>query len=160
MTPEQYTETLALIAMRLTAAVRDEGPQEVAEAIAAAHALPPPPGIDPTVAFAVTLAAAIPTDRTRTQLWGWTLGIPNGTYTTIPTGAAANRFATEMALAGHLTLDALTDDEATTVITILTERDWPLNAIAAHLDTEPATIHRIRKASTRRHNPARREDAA
>lgn len=152
MTQDQYCDTLTLIAMRLVAAVRDEGPQDVAEAIAAAMALPAPPGINPTVAFAVTLAAAIPADRTRTQLWGWTLGIPGAAA--LPTGHAAKRFAVEMALRGHLPLSALSADEQTRVVRILAQRKWPSAMIAARLDADITTVAHIRR------NPRKAAEAA
>jgi len=114
MNPEQYAEALtAAPAMRLIAAIRDEGPNNVTAAVAAALAIPAPDGINPTVAFASVLAAAIPADRTRTQLWGWTLGIPG--HPALPTGDAAHQFAVDMALAGRLPLHALTADERATV---------------------------------------------
>jgi hypothetical protein len=149
MTPEQYCEDLTVIAMRLVGAVHDEGPEAVAAALAAARDLPAPHGTDPNAALAVVLAAAIPTDRTRTQLWGWTLGIPTDSIAArIPTGRQANAFAVEMALAGHLSLKALSPAEQRTVINTLAAREWPNAAIAAHLDSSAHTVAAIRRAGT------------
>lgn len=157
-----YAANLVPLAMRLVATVHDEGPQEVAGVLAAIRALEPPPGTDPHAALAVILAAAIDPARTTEELLGWTrpLGGPIAPER-VPTGPAANALAREMALAGVLPASALARDELVDVIDHLVDvRGWSFEAIAAHLDTEPQKVTRIRHNSTRRRARAAREAAA
>lgn len=163
MTPEQYTETLIPLCMRLVATVHDEGPDAVAGVLAAIRALPAPDGVDPADAVAVVLAAAINPNLTANALWGWIrlAGDPNTTPATVPTGHAANALAIEMGLSGALPLHALAESEQAVVIdTLVVTRRWSINAIAAHLDAEPAEVHRIRHNSKRRTNRGRTRKAA
>lgn len=157
--PEQYAETLTLAAMRLIAAVHHDGPTEVAEAIHAAHDLPAPAGVDPAAAFAAVLAAAIPSNRTRTQLWGWTLGNPRPG---LPTGAQAHDFAVTQCIAGVLPLHALSPAEQEDVVAALrdgTHGAYTLAEIADTLHTDLTTIRAIRARTDRRHG-ARKGTAA
>ncbi|GAB3471884.1 hypothetical protein [Actinophytocola sediminis] len=159
MTPDQYADALQPLCMRLIATVHDEGPDAVAGALAAIRALPAPQGIQPADAVAVILAAAVRPDATRHQLWGWTDQL--GAGATVPTGHTANALAREMALAGTLPLSALTPAEAADVIdTLIGHRGWTIDATAAHLDTEPANVARIRHNQRRRHNRSTKDTAA
>lgn len=72
---EQYADRLIHRAMRIVAAVHDEGPDAVYAAICHALSLKPPDGTDPVTALAVTLAAMVDPTKTASELFLWTLPV-------------------------------------------------------------------------------------
>lgn len=146
MTPETYANNLIPLALRLVAAVHDEGPDAISGALTAIAALPTPNGTDPNLALTVTLAAMIDPTKSATQLLDWTRNLAGALPTDLePTG---NPLAIEMGLAGVLPAHALTDPEAAEVVRILVERGWAQNVIRDHMQAENKDV--IRWAGTAR----------
>lgn len=161
MTPQQYAEDLLPLTMRLIAAVHDDGPNAIAEAFAAIRALPAPERVDPDDALAVALAAAVDPTRTRGELWGWTNTLTAGPGNLIPTTPTSNPVAVELGITGRLSWIGLTPPERDHVVDVLHRRDWPTDAIAAHLDTTADEIRRVRtNARGRKSRAARKASAA
>lgn len=72
MTPHEYAESLVPLAFRLAGAVRSQDRDQVDSAFAAVNDLPVPDGINPAIALAVTLAAAVDPTRDANELLDWT----------------------------------------------------------------------------------------
>lgn len=144
-----YADALVPLAARLVGAVHDEGPEATAEALAAVRALPAPDGVNPDDALAATLAAMVDPTRSPRELLAWTETLDEGAVALHPEPEPrCNPLAVEMALSGRLPLHALADHEARQVVLQLRARDWPVESIAEHLDTDPASVRRF--ANTRR----------
>jgi hypothetical protein len=76
MTPHEYAETIAPIALQLPAAVRSGDPHAVTKTLTNINNIPAPAGINPSHAVAVILAAAVPPNRTTAELLDWTTTLP------------------------------------------------------------------------------------
>ncbi|MBP2331265.1 hypothetical protein JOF56_011650 [Kibdelosporangium banguiense] len=156
-TPEQYADDLSHLAMRLVAAVHDEGPDDIRSAIASFFTIPTPDGISPIVAAMTTLAAMVPPKTSRTDLLGWAERL-------IPTDSPPmpiediNALAVEMGLSGRLPAHALADDEVRQVVRELITRGWSEPDIAEHLEAERHDVRRW--ASTERARMRREAGAA
>ena len=138
MDRETYTETLIPLAMRLVATVHDEGPDDIAGALAAIHAIPPPDGTDPSTTLAVLLAAMVNPARTTIELLGWTQGLTPGASANL----TANPLAVEMALAGVLPARALNPAEIHTAVTMLIDRGYSEADLRQHLQADYADVRR------------------
>lgn len=69
---ERYADELINRAMRIVGAVHSDSPEVVRSMISEALSVPAPPGTDPVMALAVTLAAMVDHDKQASELLRWT----------------------------------------------------------------------------------------
>lgn len=77
MDRELYAEQLLHLSARIVGAVHDDGPDELLEHLAAALAVPAPPGVDPVVALVTVVAAQVDPEASESVRLGWLGGRPH-----------------------------------------------------------------------------------
>lgn len=147
-TREDYAAQLVPLAVRLVAAVHDEGPNAVRKALDRARALPAPAdGTRVDDALPVILAAMVDPNRSPGKLLGWTRQLDRGSAELLVARPQLNPAAVELALAGRLPRQALNRNEVTEVERILGRRGWTAAQVDAHLDTDPADVREVGAAA-------------
>lgn len=141
----RYAARLVPHAERIVAAVHDDGPDELLDAIRDAVDLSHPGEVDPFVALVTVLAAMVNPHTTRRQRLGWVLAFD--------TPAARPPVHSTGPTSDHLTLHRtgvyhdLSAADRVRVVAELTAKGLSTEIIADQLGTTPRTINRARARS-------------
>lgn len=144
---ETYLENLVPLLARLVAAVHDEGPAAIINALIACRALPAPHDINPADTIPIILAAMVDPTRRPSDLLAWTTALLGHNNLPEP---GPNDVAIAMGVAGLLPAHALTDDERAAVVDELLRRGWTQADIRDHLQAEARDAEQWVRASRAR----------
>ncbi|MCO1575004.1 helix-turn-helix domain-containing protein [Crossiella sp. SN42] len=151
-----YATQMVPLAARIVAAVHDDGPDELREALGRALAVTPAAGVDPYVTLTVILAAMVDPARSPQQLLAWTgpLGgvdaVTPPPPSTVDIGADRARLdprVVEFCVDGLIPASRLRPRERAEAVRILSERGFQVPEIAGKLGVTIRTVQRLRAAA-------------